>query len=319
MKSSETNSFKNFFVYNWKRKLISLIIATGVWFWVNSLDYTEQTASLPISFQNIPEDMMILETSDEIVTFTIRIHNNKVSDMEISHLVSPYVDLSNAVTGYEYYPIQMEITDSAPEMNINMMKEEVKVHLDNIATQEVQIKPRIIGTPVSGFMVDSIQYEPEYITIKGPEDDIGDIEYLETETIDIGDTSESLHETVFLVIPENFEVIGDSTVTVSITYIEKTSSKEISLPVEIVNLDNNYEIVGDPEVTLIVEIPDSFSANYVSKISVTMDCSSVDDSGKFILPLTVTTSSGIEIVDSPDFATIQVESLIEEVEESTNL
>ena len=103
MKSSVLPKIKRFFTYNWKAKIISLIFAGILCFYVNSLDYKEETVHLPINYENLSNDLIITETSDESINLKIRARQNTLKSISFPDSIIRRVDLKNAIPGTHDY------------------------------------------------------------------------------------------------------------------------------------------------------------------------------------------------------------------------
>src|SRR5271157_3092790 len=130
MKWSKRNKFIGFFVVDWQKKLISLIAAAILWYWVNFPEYEELTFSSAINYKNLPKDYEIIEIYDTIVHVKVRGLKEKIKNLDFDKTVHFIVDLEKAVTGVNYYMLEIQLSEPQPDIIFTPLQDRVKLKID---------------------------------------------------------------------------------------------------------------------------------------------------------------------------------------------
>jgi len=115
--------------------------------------------------------------------------------------------------------------------NVNLQPSKIKSKvLINKATniKTVGIKANVVGDPKENFWVSKIIVYPSVATITGEPEELKNIEYLETEKINISDLDKSLDKDVELILPEGIALVaGQNKIKVSVIISAEISVKEL--------------------------------------------------------------------------------------------
>lgn len=136
---------------------------------------------------------------------------NITSDIKTSVPIRAVDDSGNEVRGIEKEPNTVEI-------GIVMLR-----------TKNISVEPRIKGAPLDGYEITDIQISPANVMIKGRGEILKDIEFIETEPIDVEDISASKEVSANIVLPEGVELMGGGSKTSVSVKVEKIVEKDIEL------------------------------------------------------------------------------------------
>lgn len=171
-----------FFIDNWPRKGISLILAVIVWFVVGqSLTTTKAFTNVPVRIVNLPPDMTVeglLSNGLLNRRYTVVLSGNKA---ELEDLTSNDFEIQIDATGHEE-PWLQEITrenikGTTHEINIShISKASVKniyVKLAKLHTEKIPVLiTQPIGESPRGYQFLDIWPYQLYITVSGPSDEV---------------------------------------------------------------------------------------------------------------------------------------------------
>ncbi len=177
-------------------KLLSVIIAISLWFFVTYRGQSETTVEAQLEFKNIPQGLEILRQNIKRATINIRGHESILNALKPSD-VRVIVDLSNGKVGEATY--YFDISDVKTTRSIKVLRIEpsyVKVTLDESMTKQVQVKPFVVGQPAKGFEIKKITVSPATVAMEGAATEIERISALRTEPLDITGLDSDISQTV---------------------------------------------------------------------------------------------------------------------------
>ena len=286
--------FRNLNKKKVKRFLLFLTLATI--FWVFTKFSREFTASLntKIEYSNIPETTALSENTVRDIDFDLTANGfeilyYKVKKPSIEINIEDYLD--NNGFNFEIPNknliglIGLKFGSSRAIKNLSI--EDLKVQLDPIVLKSVPIKALKSISYKNGFKaVDSLRFTPDSVLISGPKKLISEIEYVETEHIEIKNVDRNISRKVAISKPSKDVIaIKPQEVTANLKVAE-FSQGEFTLPVEIVNLPPNIEIKLVPStITLKFDVSvDEFADLTKDNFRIVCDYSKMNKEGKFMIP-----------------------------------
>lgn len=215
--------FIKIFTQNIGLKLISLILAIALWFFVISGGRSEIIIDVPIQFKNMPQG---LELIDSYKTVSINIggqerllKNLKPDDIGI------FIDMSKVEKGETYFPLSKENIKLPTALTIaKISPNRVKLVVEETLKKTVPIKPIIVGSPAEGFSISNVEITPKMVAIEGPTGVIVRIYSVKTRLIDITGLTEDFQYNVPLNIPEGNIRVSITEVKVNVA-VEKGKIK----------------------------------------------------------------------------------------------
>lgn len=199
----------------------------------------ETTGKLPEGFTQGEED---------IRPSTVLVRGPRTMVNSVDKVLATY-DLTN---------VNSDIKDSRPIRVLNDKNEEVsnirkepstvEINMSILNTKTIPIRARITGTPLEGYSITDIQMNPTNVSIKGRKGILKDIEFLETDPIDIELISKSKEVPVNIVLPEGVELMDADIRPVAKINVEKIIEKDVELSTSkltFINLDTSHVIDKD--------------------------------------------------------------------------
>lgn len=190
----------------------------------NKGDSIKESLITPSSIKVSGPSIFIEKISSVIVDINV----DKIDPSGIMKLPVRLVDKKgNKIQG-------LEISPSIVEVSVSLLK-----------SKQVPIKPKFVEDLQSDTKITSVNTNPSTVTIRGLEKDIKDIKEISTEEINIKDIEDNPNINVNLILPEGVSVdSGKETVAVELkidAVSDKELEKEISVPIEQINLENVKE------------------------------------------------------------------------------
>lgn len=159
------------------------------------------------------------------------------SDMSISSIPRIKDALGNEIEGISITPSIVYITIKVKSI---------------LSSKVVPITPNLIGNTPSDYGIKSIVVSPSVITLLGSMNKLKDINFIETEEINITNLTSSKNITAKIIVPDGVEIKGPSEVTVQIL-VEKKIRKDFNIEISLVGEMDKFKYTLDKN-TVTVEI-----------------------------------------------------------------
>ena len=227
---------KKFFINNWELKILALLSAIVLWFFVvgienNSYRFPEQ---IDVHAINLPQDMSV---SNDLGKANIRIQadqdiikNLTTNDFDLS------VDLSNAHEGEQEVPL------SATSKNdkVTILKVEpstVHVVLEQITHKDIKVKTVVSGNPAKGYSVQNVSVTPGTITVSGGKSLLSKITSVNAQIQLGGNESTNFKQNVALQLPDTISSLKNVSLTPQQVIVEVTITQDLQQKTVVVKPD----------------------------------------------------------------------------------
>jgi YbbR domain-containing protein len=172
-------------LHNISLKIISLLLATGLWLAISSEPPSEAALSVAIVFRNMPEDLEI--SSEHIPSAQIRVRGPERSVRRLQPSdVRAEIDLTGMKPGERTFDLtanQISLPDKLRPVQI--VPSQIHLVFDKRSTRVVPVQPRVVGTFATGYEIAQIQTDPLTVPIIGPQKSIDDVQSAITDPIDV--------------------------------------------------------------------------------------------------------------------------------------
>jgi len=180
-----TSFFYRLIRHNFGLKVISVLLAIGMWLIVARDPVAEVAVDVPIEFHNIPQNMEI--SSENIPRAQIRLRGPQ----RIVHRLQPSdvyadVDLTNLRPGERTFDLtSQQIRQPAELAVVQVVPSQIHLAFDERLTRQVPIQPRVQGSFAPGYQIARVEVQPSTITISGPKKRVEVVEAAITDAIDV--------------------------------------------------------------------------------------------------------------------------------------
>lgn len=243
---------------DWLLRLISILIALGLWYMVGREDVVDKIVTVPVELLNLPRDLVIASQFKRDIEVTISGPKAAIEKMT-SGSVTRQVNLANAQPGT--FVINNDTESIPAPRGISVLRVQpasILLSIDKLAQKYFPVVPVTKGEVAAGFQLDGLTMEPSGIPITGPETVLSQIEELRTKIIDLSGLKDSKQAQVPLDLPPGIvDLIGDTSVTASIRVSVKTLEKVVSgVEVDLV-VNGEKQKVMPARADILLRVPQS--------------------------------------------------------------
>jgi YbbR domain-containing protein len=216
-----------FLTENWILKIVSLVFALVLWFFVIGERRVEVGFTVPLELVNEPEGLMVANEVPNLVD--IRLNGPRTLLMNLSPAdISIAVDLTDLKPGLTSFkrleerlniPSGLKVTRLSPSF--------VDVKLERIRDKKVPVEIVLRGEPAEGYTLAGYDIAPQKVVVEGAESEIKDVSQVLTEPVDI----EGIRESFTLIVPLDYQgrytqLKEDRTVEIQVHVVELAPEPE---------------------------------------------------------------------------------------------
>lgn len=180
--------FQRTFVQNFGFKLISLLLAVGLWFVVARDPIAEVEMKVPIEFHSLPENLEIDSASFTQAQIRVRGPERVIHRLETSD-VRAEINLANIRPGERTFDLTAQQVHVPQDLEVvQIIPGQFQLSFDTRATRTVEVRARVTGTFAGGMRVAQVIADPANIMITGPRRRVEAVESATTDPVDVSGT-----------------------------------------------------------------------------------------------------------------------------------
>jgi len=219
---------------NWVLKLLSLLFALFLWYFVVGEDKVDMNVTIPVEIVNLPRDLIISNQFKKQLEVTVSGQRSLIRGMTAQH-ISRTIDLSKASPGtvvVQNHPDSISLPRGLSILRVQPPT--VTLLLDRLIQKELPIKPVLNGKVHHSYKLETVTVDPPSLEISGPQSILAQEENLNTSPIDINGLNKSAVKQVSLALnPEIADLIGEPVVAVRLNVVELKKEMVLSdIPIE---------------------------------------------------------------------------------------
>jgi len=236
---------RQMFTRNLSLKLLSLLIAFGLWMFVNFGERdAEESVRMALELRNIPPELMI--TSPRVDFIDVRVSGPRTLLGRIDrNRLSMGLDLTGVRPGPAVFRVgaeQLNLPRGVRVIRINPAQ--VTIELEKTAQRSVPVRLRLSGKPPADLLVGDTKLSPDTVQITGPQSFIRSVDFVNTEPLDLADVTPGTIERELPLAPVGEYVsLSAARVAAQIRIDEVEVTRELSqVPVEVRNTTYRYRV-----------------------------------------------------------------------------
>ena len=170
---------------NWKTGFLALGIAALLWGIAHSSSSVERSLDVPVSFQNLADDLVITGQSTDRVN--IRVRGSRAALRNLSPAKLEYaVDVGGARPGTGSYDVDVSRFDLPRGSNIvSRSPGSLEIDFERRGRRAVRIRPDVEGEPAAGYLMGQAEVDPPHVWLTGARSEVMRLDEVVTETIDV--------------------------------------------------------------------------------------------------------------------------------------
>ncbi len=217
--------FQRHVLHNFGLKVLSLVLATGLWFAISPDEQPAEVAvRAPIVFERLPPDVEI--SSETIPEAQIRVRGpERVIRQLRSNDVHAELELADAKPGERTFDLTSQQISHPRDLTVvQVVPSQVHIAFDTRLTREVEIHPRVTGNFLTGEQITKVDVDPPRITITGPRHHVEIVDSATTDPVDAtGTTGRATFTTNVYVADPLVQVVQPTSIHVTV-FVEKAGA-----------------------------------------------------------------------------------------------
>lgn len=176
-------------------KLLSLVIAFGLWFFVNTGERdTEMAVQVPVELRNRPANVMLVSPRVDFIDLVVRGPRTLLNRIDPQR-VSITLDLHGVRPGPAVFRIMGDTLDLPRGVTVvRMTPSEVTLEFAAVMRKRVPVHVAIAGKTAANLRVTDTHVAPESVEVVGPAAEVGALKTAETDPVDLTDAPAGLLE-----------------------------------------------------------------------------------------------------------------------------
>ena len=205
---------------NVRMGLLALVIATILWGIAHGSSSVERGLDIPISFHDLPDDLVITGQSTDQVN--IRVRGSRAALRNLSPAKLDYVvDVAGAKPGLAAYEVDVSRFDLPRGANVvSRSPATLEVEFERRGRRAVRIRADIEGEPAPGFLMGEVVVDPPRVWLSGARSEVMRLTEVVTETIEVAGSQSAIDREVRL-------SLGGGHV-----WMEETRPVRVKIPIE---------------------------------------------------------------------------------------
>lgn len=187
-------------------KLLSLVAAAGLWFFVNAGERdAELSLEVPLELHNMPSNVMLVSPRVEFINLVVRGPRTLLNRVRPDQL-SMVLDLRGVRPGPAVFRIADEALDLPRGVTVmRLTPSEVTLEFAATLRRRVPVHVAFIGKPRGDLRVTETEVAPESVEVMGPADQVEQLKAAETTPIDLTEAQPGLIERdLLLEVPREY-------------------------------------------------------------------------------------------------------------------
>ena len=166
-------------------KVVSLLLAAGLWLVVARDPIAEVEMKVPIEFHNLPNNLEIDSANFTEAQIRVRgpervIHRLQLTDVRVE------INLANVQPGERTFDLTGRQVHVPQDLEVvQIIPGQFQLSFDNRASRSVEVRPRVTGTFAGGMRVAQVIADPPNVMITGPRRRVEAVEAATTDPVDV--------------------------------------------------------------------------------------------------------------------------------------
>ena len=177
--------FHRYIFHNFALKLMSLLLATGLWFMISRDEQPAEVAvRAPIVFKNVAANLEISTESVPETQIRVRGPERVIRGLRANEIQAE-IDLAGVQPQERTFDLTPKQVRHPREISVmQIVPSQLHLSFDTRLSREIEVRPHVTGNFASGEQIVKVDADPPRITITGPRRHVERIDSASTNPID---------------------------------------------------------------------------------------------------------------------------------------
>ena len=233
-------------IKNLPLRLLSLAIATGLWFFVNAGQRSAfDELNVPINYRRLPAGLVIVNHPADFVKIQVTGPRTLLSLLNPERL-TVRLDLAGIGSGQASYKINPTMFTVPRGTTVTSVSpSEVILDVDRVVQRDIPVHVDVDGKPATGYLVAGVEAKPATVMAIGPSRDVNTVTQITTEPLDISGANSDVEREVDLENPNPSVALTAMRIDAKAHVAEKISDREFRA-VSVQVRDSEYKFYVAP-------------------------------------------------------------------------
>ena len=211
--------FQRYILHNLGLKVLSLVLATGMWFMISRDEQPAEVAvRAPIVFKDMPGQVEISSESIPEAQIRVRGPERLIRQLRVNE-VQAEIDLAGVKSGDRTFDLTSHQVRHPRELEVvQVVPSQLHLSFDSKSSRQVEVHPRVTGVFATGEQIVQVLADPSHITITGPRHHVESIDAATTDPIDATGTLGTAVFTTNVYVPDPLVQV-EPTTSIRVTVI----------------------------------------------------------------------------------------------------
>ncbi len=179
---------------NWMMKLLSLVFALVLWFFVMGEQDLEKGFAIPVELSNLPEELIVSNEVPSLLDVRISGPRSVLMNLDSGELAID-IDLDGLSTGVTSYKRLEERFNLSRNLKVTRTSPSIiEVRLERVRAKRVPVKVIVGDDPPDGFKIVAVTAKPSHVTVSGAGSELKLVNEVLTDPVQIPEVSEDIPE-----------------------------------------------------------------------------------------------------------------------------
>ena len=176
--------FQRVFLHNLGLKVVSLLLAIGLWMGVARSPIAEVEMRIPIEYDNLPGNLEIDSANSTEVQIRVRGPERAIHQLQPAD-VHAEINLATVVPGERTFDLSNSQIQVPQDLEVvQIIPGQFHLSFDNRETRTVAVRPRVTGNFAGGMRLAQVIADPPNVVITGPRRRVEAVEAAITDPVD---------------------------------------------------------------------------------------------------------------------------------------
>lgn len=225
-------------------KAISVVIALGLWMFVNAGQRgAVEALQVPISYRALPTGLVIINHPPDFVKIEVAGPRTLLSLLDPERLTLK-LDLAGVPTGVSDFKINPVMFNVPRQTSVTRITPaNVQLDIDRVVSREIPVHLVFAGKVADGYQVSGALIKPAQVAVSGPSRYVMPLTRADTEPFEISGATANVDREVRLAIPNRDVHLSVNKVAAKVTVAEIIANREFKgVPVQVRNTDHKFRL-----------------------------------------------------------------------------